>query len=197
MGATEAVHQVFQAEEGRPLATPFANHLVPLADATVQLCRNVLGLVGGEECLFKYVAHVVCHPDRYGHPYEALDDVKKFFASFQGAVRCAHEIEQLINTHAADPQAHTMRAHPLTGYAEVSAILTLGVCEMLCDVIGIPGAITKDDKFNLIVNFDPNDSALAIQAREPVVGRSIQSAAAPHRMFPPHQGHSPKRRGSR
>ena len=160
MGATEAaaIHHVFEADAGDSIVQPYADHFVPLSEATVQLCRNVLGIVGGEKLLFKYVALVVCAKDcEKWQLIEALEDVKKFFASFQGAVRCAHEIEQLINAHAADPHAHAMRAHPLTGYAEFAAIMTMGICEALCDVIGIPGAITKDDKFNFIVNFDPND----------------------------------------
>ena len=138
----EAVHNVFAADAGLSLVMPFANHFVPLADATLALCGNASRVAWIDECLLS-------HPATFSEAttrgtwarMEAQDDIKGFFSGVQGAVACAHEIERVLNTHAADPDAHTMRDHALTGYAELTALLTLDLCVMQCDAMGIAGAI--------------------------------------------------------
>jgi len=153
--ATEsgAVHNLFAAESGRSIAEPYAHNFVPLSEATLGLCRNVLGLIGGE-------AHLSSHPATFREEWgliEALEDVKNFFASFQGVVACAHEITKLLDAHAADRDAYTMRDHPLTSYAQFTSLMAMLWCVMTAERSGIPGAITMNGAGGFAVNFDPDD----------------------------------------
>ena len=161
----EAVHRVFEADEGRPLPTPYANHLVPLSDAVLALCNNVSWITWAEASLFTPSCLSLWLRDQDGlGGIHAREDVKKLFANFQDAVASVQEIGKLLDAHAAAPDAYTMREHPLTGYATFAAIMTMSLCEMMCEPLGIPGAISRGKAprdFN--VTFDPYDGSWAAQ----------------------------------
>ena len=48
----EAVHNLFSAETGRPLALPYANHFLPLVKEVVRMCLCFSGLRWSEVHLY-------------------------------------------------------------------------------------------------------------------------------------------------
>jgi hypothetical protein len=165
----DAVHNVFEAETGQALPKPFEHHFMPLCEAVLALCQNVSWCTLAEARLLDQSAIL----DDWQR-YEAKADIERYFQSFQGAVASAHEVMRLLNAHAADPDGGTMRDHPLTAYADLTGLLTMCFCKVLCDPLGIPSAVVaRKGTGGFDVHFDPHDSEW--DGNKPTTGGSTET----------------------
>jgi hypothetical protein len=139
----EAVLNLFAADAGRPLVLPYANHFLPLCDATVQLCEAFSWLLYYE---FRFEDLLMDHAAQ-GHPLpeeETFRAVRELLAAVQSTVEEANRLPVLLKDIHPDPRAGATRDHPLTFYAEFElAPNATRYCKMVTDSLDIPGAIAE------------------------------------------------------
>ena len=146
----DAVHNLFEAKAGRPLAMPYWEHMAPLANAALWLGAAFQGLIVNEVELHRLLAQY--KPQEGDLDEQIFRTVHETLSSLQATVAAANEVSICLEDIRADKHAATMRAHPLTEYAGSTALRVMNGCTLTVDALGLPGAITKDGE-NFAVNF--------------------------------------------
>ena len=135
----EAIHNLFEADAGAPLAKPYAEPFVPLCRDTLGLCSGFLRLMSHWDDLHARLLPNVVR----GRPLhrDTVNDVHQVFASVQ---ECFAAAQRVVSRLPADADADA-REHPLFAYARRSAsgALTWRVL-MTLTMLGHPASIKVD-----------------------------------------------------
>ena len=143
----QAVHNLFESWHGTRLVLPLGQHITPLANATMTLCRAFSGLIEVDDELGTLIAQ----HDRQPLPKDdTIRAVRAVAVQTQYVVIAAKQVHSTLTAIATDHHARVMRMHPLTAYADMMAGMAMGWSKQLLGQLGLPGAITG----NFDVNFD-------------------------------------------